>query len=59
VEVDKDREGSDDAEIEDLAQEVKNDVCFFVGAADIALGHSALLKVCICFEHLSYLELNP
>ena len=59
VEVDKDHEASDDAEIEDLVQEVENDVHFFVGAADVALGCSALLKVCICFECWLGLEINP
>ena len=59
AEVNKDREASDDAEIEDLAQEVENDVRFFVGAADVALGRSALLKVCICFECWLGLEINP
>jgi hypothetical protein len=44
AEVDKDREASDAAEIEDLVREVEEDVQFFVGAADGALGCSALLK---------------
>jgi hypothetical protein len=52
AEVDKDREASDDAEIQDLAKEVERDIRFIVGAADAALGRSALLKVCLCFERL-------
>ena len=45
AEVDQDHEASDDAEIQDLAKEVKRDIHFIVGAADAALGCSALLKV--------------
>ena len=45
AEVHKDCEASDDAEIQDLAKEIERDVHFIVGAADAALGRSALLKV--------------
>ena len=49
AECDKDREASDQAEIQDLAKEVERDARFFVGAADTALGRSALLKVRLPF----------
>jgi hypothetical protein len=58
--VNKDHKASDDAEIQDLpvAKEVERDIRFFVGAADVALGHSALLKVSLCFERLCYVGLD-
>jgi hypothetical protein len=58
AELDKDREASDDAEIQDLAEEVERDAQFFVGAADSALGRSALLKVCFmkCLTWLCQLK---
>ena len=46
AELDKDREASNSAEIQDLAEEVERDARFFVGAAESALGRSSLLKVC-------------
>ena len=55
--VDQDCEASDDAEIQDLVKEVERDICFIVGAADAALGCSALLKVWLCFKRLCYVGL--
>ena len=49
AERDKDCDASDEAEIQDLSKEVEDNDWFFVGAADGALGHSALLKVCLLF----------
>ena len=58
AELDKDHEVSDDAEIQDLAKEVERDAQFFIGAADSALGRSALLKVCFmkCLTWLCQLK---
>jgi hypothetical protein len=44
-EIDKDREASDEQEIQELADEVDADIRFFVGGSDLALGRSAMLKV--------------
>ena len=44
-ETDKDREASDEAEIQDLSQEVDEDMQFFVATAERKLGEAALLKV--------------
>jgi hypothetical protein len=44
-ETDKDRQASDDAEIQDLAREVDEDLRFFVATAERELGEAALLKV--------------
>ena len=56
--VDQDHEASDDAEIQDLAKEVERDIHFIVGAANAALGRSALLKVWLCFKRLCYVGLH-
>jgi hypothetical protein len=44
-EIDKDRQASDEREIQELADEVDTDICFFVGASDLELGRSAMTKV--------------
>ena len=44
-EIDKDREASDEQEIQELANKVDADIQFFVGGSDLALGRSAMLKV--------------
>jgi hypothetical protein len=44
-EMDKDREASDEAEIQELAQEVDEGMEFFVSARERKLGEAALLKV--------------
>jgi hypothetical protein len=44
-EMDKDRQASDEAEIQDLAQEVDEDMQFFVATGERKLGEAALLKV--------------
>jgi hypothetical protein len=46
-EMDKDCEASNDAEIQHLAQEVDEDMQFFVGTGEWKLGEAALLKVCM------------
>ena len=42
---DKDRQASDEAEIQDLAQEVDEDMQFFVATGEHKLEEAALLKV--------------
>jgi hypothetical protein len=37
-EIDKDRQASDEREIQELADEVDTDIRFFVGASDLELG---------------------
>ena len=37
-EVDEDQQASDEKEIEELANEVDADICFFMGASDLELG---------------------
>ena len=44
-EIDKDRQASDEREIQELADEVDADIRFFVGASDLELGRSAMTKV--------------
>jgi len=44
-EIDKDRQASDEREIQELADEVDADVRFFVGESDLQLGRSAMIKV--------------
>jgi len=44
-EIDKDRQASDEREIQELADEVDADICFFIGASDLELGWSAMTKV--------------
>jgi hypothetical protein len=44
-EMDKDRQASDEVEIQDLAQEVDEDMQFFVATGECRLGETALLKV--------------
>jgi len=44
-EIDKDRQASDEQEIQDLADEVDADIRFFVGMSDLELGRSAMTKV--------------
>ena len=45
-EIDKDWEASDEQEIQELTDEVDANIQFFVGGSDLALGWSAMLKVC-------------
>jgi hypothetical protein len=45
-EVDKDRQASDNAEIQDISRDVDFDSRFFVSMAERKLGEGALLKVC-------------
>ena len=44
-EVDMAQQASDDQKIQELANEVDLDICFFVGASDLELGRSAMTKV--------------
>jgi hypothetical protein len=44
-EIDKDRQASDEAEIQDLARDVDEDMQFFVATAERKLGQAALVKV--------------
>jgi len=44
-EIDKDRQASDEREIQELTNEVDADIRFFVGASDLELGRSAMTKV--------------
>lgn len=44
-EVDEDRRASDEKEIEEVGKEVDEDIRFFVGASDLELGRSAMVKV--------------
>lgn len=59
-ETDKDRQASDDAEIQDLAREVDEDARFFVSTAERKLGEAALLKVWIkqAYESRLHIDLN-
>lgn len=53
-EIDKDRQASDEREIQELADEVDADIRFFVGASDLELGRSAMTKVrgkSVCVFH--------
>ena len=45
-EIDKDQQASDEWEIQELANEVDVDICFFVRASNLELGQSAMTKVC-------------
>jgi len=45
AEIDKDRQASDEAEIQNLAREVDEDMRFFVATGERKLGEAALLKV--------------
>jgi hypothetical protein len=45
-EVDTARQASDEQEIQELVDGVDADVRFFVGASDLELGRSAMIKVC-------------
>ena len=45
-EIDKDWQVSDEREIQELVDKVDADVRFFVGASDLELGWSAMIKVC-------------
>jgi hypothetical protein len=52
-EVDKDRQASDEQEIQELADEVDADDRFFVGANDLELGRSAMNKVWLLLLSIS------